>query len=61
MWIIEAHLLLRGHYHGDLVSLSSGISGDSSANGKNADEVGQQLQQQVVGKIFAASKNVEKG
>ena len=32
MWNIEAHLLLYGHYHGDLDSLSSGITGDSSVN-----------------------------
>ena len=59
MWSIEAHLLLYGHYHGDLVSLSSGITGDSSVNWQNAEEVGEQLQQQVLGKSFAVSKNEE--
>ena len=44
MWSIEAHLLLYGHYHGNLVSLSTGITGDSSVNWHNAEEVGQQLQ-----------------
>ena len=29
MWSIEIHQLLCGHYHGDLVSLSSVITGDS--------------------------------
>ena len=52
MWSIEAHLLLYGHHHGDLVSLSSGITGDSSVNWQNAEDVGQQLQQQVVRKKF---------
>ena len=49
------------HYRGDLVSLSSGITGDSSVNCHDAEGVGQQLQQQVVGKSFAASKNEVKG
>ena len=56
MWSIGAHLLLYGHYHGNLVSLSSGITGDSSVNCHNAEEVGQQLQQQVVRKSLVASK-----
>ena len=61
MWSTEAHLLLYGHYHGDLISLYSGITGDSSVNWQNTEEVGQQLQQPVVEKSFAASKNEEKG
>ena len=61
MWSTEAHLLLYGHYHGDLISLYSGITGDSSVNWQNVEDVGQQLQQPVVEKSFAASKNEEKG
>ena len=61
MWSIEAHLLIYVHYHRDIVSLSSGITGDSSVNCHNAEEVGQQLPQQVVAKSFAASKNEEEG
>ena len=41
MWSIETHLLLYWHYYGELVSLSSGITGDSSVNCYNAKEVGQ--------------------
>ena len=61
MWSMKAHLLLYGHYGGDLVSLSSGITGDSRVNCHNAEEVGRQLQQYVVGKSFAASKTEEGG
>ena len=61
IWSIEAHLLLYGHHSGDFVSLSSGITGDSRVTCHSAEEVGQQLQQRVVGKRFAASKHEEEG
>ena len=56
MWSIEAHLLLYGHYQGDLVPLSSGVTGGSSVNCDNAEEVDQQLRQQVVGKALLHPK-----
>ena len=46
---LEAHPPFSGHYGGELVSLSTGITGDSSVTCHNAKEVGQQLQQQMVG------------
>ena len=59
MWSIQAHLLLYGHHHSDLVSLSYDMTGDSEVNCHNAEEVAQQPQQHVIGKHFAASKNEE--
>ena len=58
---LEAYPPFSGHYSGELVSLSTGITDDSSVNCHNADEVGQQLQQRVVGKSFADVKVKRKG
>ena len=58
---LEAHPPFSGHYGGELVSLSTGITGDSSVTCHNAKEVGQQLQQQMVGKSFADVKMNRRG
>ena len=50
---LEPHPPFSGHYGGELVSLSTGVTGDSSVTCHNAKEVGQQLQKQMVGKSFA--------
>ena len=58
---LEAHPPFSGHYGCELVSLSTGITGDSSVTCHNAKEVGQQLKQQMVGKSFADVKMNRKG
>ena len=53
---LEAHPPFCGLYDGELVSLSTGVIGDSSINCYKAEEVGLQLQQQMVGNNFAEVK-----
>ena len=59
IWRLEAHLPLYEHYGRNLISLSSGIIGDSSVNCHNAQEVGQQLQQQMVVKRKVKAMTLE--
>ena len=58
IWRLDAHLLLYEHYCGDHVT---GITCDSLMTGHDWEEVGQQPQQQMVGKSFAATKNEKEG
>ena len=59
--MLEAPLPLHWHYGGDLVPLSSDITGDSSVNCHNTGEEGKQLQQLMVHKSFTAAKVRRKG